>query len=164
MPARSVLPLHPPTPPMSEQTARLVARLRARLQDTTRRMTWAELAFGAAVALGTVAAVWFVATLLEASFWLGTTARTALAAAVGTVGVGVAGAVLARPLGRLLGLLPGPSDEAVARTVGEHHPEVSDRLVNLLQLADGKRSHAPAPFIDQAVQQLAADLDDVSFD
>ena len=149
---------------MSEQTARLVARLRARLQDTTRRMTWAELAFGAAVALGTVAAVWFVATLLEASFWLGTTARTALAAAVGTVGVGVAGAVLARPLGRLLGLLPGPSDEAVARTVGEHHPEVSDRLVNLLQLADGKRSHAPAPFIDQAVQQLAADLDDVSFD
>jgi hypothetical protein len=148
---------------MSEQTARLVARLRTRLQDTTRRMTWAELAFGAAVALGTVAAVWFVATLLEASFWLGTTARTALAAAVGTVGIGVAGAMLARPLGRLLGLLPGPSDEAVARKVGEHHPQVSDRLVNLLQLADGKRSHAPAPFIDQAVQQLAADLDDVSF-
>jgi hypothetical protein len=149
---------------MSEQTARLVARLRARLEKTTRRMTWAELAFGAAVALGTVAAVWFVATLLEASFWLGTTARTALAAAVGTVGIGVAGTMLARPLGRLLGVLSGPSDETIARKVGEHHPQVSDRLVNLLQLADGKRSHAPAPFIDQAVQQLAADLDDVSFD
>ena len=148
---------------MSEQTARLVERLRTRLQRTTRRMTWAELAFGAAVALGVVAAVWFVATLLEAGLWLGTTARTALAAAVGTVALGVGAALLARPLGRLLGLVDGPSEEEVARTVGRHHPNVADRLVNLLQLAEGRRSHAPAPFIDEAVQHLAEDLDEVSF-
>jgi len=149
---------------MSEQTARLVARLRDRLRRTTRRMTWAELAFGAAVAAGSVAGVWLIATLLEASLWLGTTARTALAAAVGTVTVGVAATLLARPLGRLVGLLPGPSDEEVARKVGAHYPSVADRLVNLLQLAEGKRSHAPAPLVDHAVQDLADDLDDVSFD
>jgi len=148
---------------MSEQTARLVERLRTRLQRTTRRMTWAELAFGAAVALGVLTAVWFIATLLEAGLWLGTTARTALAAAVGTVAVGVGAALLARPLGRLLGLVDGPSEEEVARTVGRHHPDVADRLVNLLQLAKGRRSHAPAPFIDEAVQHLAEDLDEVSF-
>jgi hypothetical protein len=148
---------------MSEQTARLVERLRTRLQRTIRRMTWAELAFGAAVAGGVVAAVWFVAALLEASLWLGTTARTALAAAVGTVAVGIGAALLARPLGRLLGLVDGPSEEEVARTVGQHHPDVADRLVNLLQLAEGRRSHAPAPFIDEAVQHLAEDLDEVSF-
>jgi len=127
-------------------------------------MTWAELAFGAVVAVGAVAGVWLLAAVLEASFWLGTAARTALAAAVGTVAIGVAGALLARPLGRLVGLLSGPSEETVARKVGEHHPKVADRLVNLLQLADGKRSHAPAPLVDQAVQHLAHDLDDVSFD
>lgn len=149
---------------MSEQTARLVDRLRTRLQRTTRRITWAEVAFGSAVAVGAVAAVWFIAMLLEAGLWLGTTARTALAAAIATVALGVGAAVLARPLGQLLGLLPGPSEEDVARRVGRHHPNVSDRLVNLLQLADGKRSHAPAPLVDQAVQQLATDLDDVSFD
>ena len=149
---------------MSEQTVRLVAHLRNRLRQTTRRMTWAELAFGAVVAVGAVAGIWLVATVLEASLWLGTAARTALAAAVGTVAVGVAGTLLARPLGRLVGLLPGPSEETVARKVGEHHPNVADRLVNLLQLADGKRSHAPAPLVDQAVQHLADDLDDVSFD
>jgi hypothetical protein len=149
---------------MSEQTARLVARLRARLQRTTRRMTWAELAFGAVVAMGAVAGGWLVATLLEASLWLGTAARTALAAALGTVAVGVAGALLARPLAQLVGLLSGPAEEAVARKVGRHHPRVADRLVNLLQLADGKRSHAPAPLVDQAVQNLAEDLDDVSFE
>jgi len=148
---------------MSEQTARLVERLRSRLQRTTRRMTWAEFAFGASVALGVGAAVWFTAALLEASLWLGTTARTALAATVATVSVGVGATVLARPLGRLLGLVDGPSEEAVARTVGRHHPEVADRLVNLLQLADGNRSPAPAPFIDEAVQHLAEDLDEVSF-
>lgn len=149
---------------MSEQTARLVDRLRTRLQRTIRRMTWADLAFGGAGAVGAGAAVWFLATLLEASLWLGTTARTALAAAVATVGLGVAAVVLAHPLARLLGLAPGPSEEAVARKVGRHHPDVADRLVNLLQLAEGDRSHAPAPLVDQAVQQLAADLEDVSFD
>lgn len=149
---------------MSEQTARLVARVRHRLQRTTRRMTWAELAFGAAVAVGTVAAVWLFATVLEATFWLGTTSRTAVAAAVGTVAVGVGATLLARPLGQLVGLLPGPNEETVARTVGQHHPGVADRLVNLLQLADGKRSYAPAPMVDRAVQNLAEDLDEVSFE
>jgi len=149
---------------MSEQTARLVDRLRTRLQRTIRRMTWADLAFGGAVAVGAGAAVWFLATLLEASLWLGTTARTALAAAVATVGLGVAAVVLARPLARLLGLASGPSEKAVARKVGRHHPHVADRLINLLQLAEGERSHAPAPLVDQAVQQLATDLEDVSFD
>ena len=148
---------------MSEQTARLVDRLRTRLRRTTRRMTWAELAFGAAVAVGVVAAVWFLATLLEASLWLGTTARTALAAAVGTVAVGVGAAMVARPIGRLLGVVSGPSEEEVAREVGRHYPRVADRLVNLLQLAEGRRSHAPAPFVDEAVQHLAEDLDEVSF-
>ena len=148
---------------MSEQTARLVSRLRRRLQHTARRMTRAELAFGLVVALGSAAGIWLVATLLEASLWLGTTARTALAAAVCVVGLGVTAALLARPLGQWIGLLPGPSEEEVARAVGRHHPTVSDRLVNLLHLAEGKRSHAPAPLVDQAVQHLADDLDEVSF-
>ena len=149
---------------MSEQTARLVSRLRTRLNHAAHRMTRAEVAFGAAVAVGAVAALWLMATLLEANLWLGTTARTALAGAVGVVVVGVSAAVLARPLGRWIGILSGPSEEDVARAVGSHHPVVADRLVNLLQLAEGKRSHAPAPMVDQAVQHLAKDLDQVSFD
>ncbi len=149
---------------MSEQTARLVSRLRRRLQHTARRMTRADLAFGLVVALGSATGIWLLATLLEANLWLGTTARTALAAAVFTVGLGVSAAVLARPLGQWLGVLSGPSEEDIARAVGRHHPTVSDRLVNLLHLAEGKRSHAPAPMVDRAVQHLAEDLDDVSFD
>ena len=149
---------------MSEQTARLVSHLRRRLRHTARRMTRADLAFGLVVALGSVAGIWLLATLLEANVWLGTTARTALAATVCTVGIGISAAVLVHPLGQWLGLLPGPSEEDIARAVGRHHPTVSDRLVNLLQLAEGKRSHAPAPLVDHAVQHLADDLDEVSFE
>ena len=148
---------------MSEQTTRLVSHLRRRLRHTARRVRRADLAFGFVVALGSATGIWLLATLLEANLWLGTTARTALAAAVFTVGLGISAAVLARPLGQWLGLLSGPSEEDIARAVGRHHPTVSDRLVNLLQLAAGKRSHAPAPLVDHAVQHLADDLDEVSF-
>jgi len=149
---------------MSDQTARLVQRLRTRLRRAMRRMSWAELAFGGAVAVGSVAALWLLAALLEATLWLEPTVRTGLLVVIGAGLLGVGAAFVARPLGRLVGLLDGPSDEEVARTVGAHYPVVEDRLVNLLQLAEGQASHAPAPYVDRAVQHLAEQIDDVEFE
>jgi hypothetical protein len=149
---------------MSDHTVQLVQDLRSRLRHALRRMTWAELAFGGAVAGGSIAAFWLVAALLEATLWLEPTLRTGLLVLGGATFLGICGAFVARPLGRLLGLLDGPSDEEIARTVGEHDPVVADRLVNLLQLAEGQRSHAPAPYVDRAVQHLAQQIDDAQFD
>ncbi|WP_263787137.1 DUF4175 family protein [Salinibacter grassmerensis] len=149
---------------MSEQTAQLVERLRTRLRRVTRRMSWARLAFGGALAGGTAAALWVLAATLEATLWLQPSLRTGLLLVAGAVLLGIGAAFIARPVGRLLGLLDGPSEEDIARTVGEHHPVVADRLVNLLQLAEGQRSHAPAPYVDQAVQHLADQIDEVRFD
>jgi hypothetical protein len=127
-------------------------------------MTWAELAFGGAVAVGSIAAFWLVAAALEATLWLQPTLRTSLLVLGGATLLGVSAAFVARPLGRLLGLLDGPSDEEIARTVGAHDPVVADRLVNLLQLAEGQRSRAPAPYVDRAVQHLAQQIDEAQFD
>lgn len=149
---------------MSDETARLVARLRARLRTTTRRLTWAELAWGSAVAVGTLAALWLLTAALEATLWLSPPPRTALLGLTAAAALGVAGTFLFRPLGRLIGLLDGPSDKDVARTVGATHPGVADRLVNLLQLADGARSHAPAPYVDRAVKHLAQQVEEVAFE
>ena len=149
---------------MSEQTARLVDRLRARLQHTMRRITWARVAFGSAVLVGTLAALWLAAAAVEAGLWLDTTPRTALAVVIAAATLGVVGAYLARPLGQLLGVSPSPSDEEIARTVGRAYPEVSDRLVNLLQLAEGQSTRAPAPFVDRAVQRLGEEVDPVPFE
>lgn len=149
---------------MSEQTARLVERIRNRLQHATRRLTWAELAFGGIVAVGSLATLWLLAAVLEASLWLGTSLRTGLVLAGATLTIGLIAVFVARPLGRLLGVVQGPTEEDVARSVGEKHPVVADRLVNLLQLAEGRRSHAPAPYVDRAVQHLADQMDEVQFD
>jgi len=149
---------------MSEHTAQLVQHLRSRLRRALRRMTWAELAFGGAVAVGGIAAFWLVAAALEATLWLQPTLRTGLLVLGGATLLGVSAAFVARPLGRLLGLLDGPSDEEIARTVGAHDPVVADRLVNLLQLAEGQRSRAPAPYVDRAVQHLAQQIDEAQFD
>jgi len=127
-------------------------------------MSWAQLAFGGVLAGGTAAALWLLAATLEATLWLQPSLRTGLLLLAGTVLLGVGAAFIARPVGRLLGLLDGPSEKDVARTVGEHHPVVADRLVNLLQLAEGQRSHAPAPYVDHAVQHLADQIDEVRFE
>ncbi len=127
-------------------------------------MSWAQLAFGGALAGGAAAALWLLAATLEAALWLQPSLRTGLLLLAGAVLLGIGAAFIARPVGRLLGLLDGPSEEDVARTVGEHHPVVADRLVNLLQLAEGQRSHAPAPYVDRAVQHLADHVDEVRFD
>jgi len=149
---------------MSKETARLVERLRNRLQRAMRRLTWAELAFGGAVAAGSLATLWLVAAVLEATLWLGTGLRTGLVLLGGAAVLGVVAVFVARPLARLLGLANGPSEKEVARTVGEHYPSVEDRLIDLLQLAEGERSHAPAPYVDRAVQHLARQITDVQFE
>ena len=149
---------------MSEQTARLVERLRTRLRQATRRMSWAELAFGGVLAGGAAATLWGLAATLEATLWLQPSLRTGLLALGAAVLLGIVAAFVARPMGRLLGLLSGPSEEDVARAVGERHPAVADRLVNLLQLAEGEGSHAPAPHVDRAIQHLATQIDEERFD
>ena len=144
---------------MSEQTARLVERLRTRLRRATRRMSWAQLAFGGALAGGTAAALWLLAATLEAALWLQPSLRTGLLLLAGAVLLGIGAAFIARPVRRLLGLLDGPSEMDVPRMLGDHHPVVADPLVNPLQPAEGHPSHAPSPYLDQAAQHLADPID-----
>lgn len=149
---------------MSEQTARLVDRLRTRLHTTIRRITLAQVAFGATVTAGVVAALWLLSAALEAGLWLAPTPRSVLIGVVAIAAVGVGLYFLARPLLQLVGLVSGFSEKEVARRIGRHYPEVSDRLVNVLDLVDGRRSHAPAPLIDEAVRSLSEEVEPVPFE
>lgn len=62
------------------------------------------------------------------------------------------------PVLRWTGVLPGLSDDAVATRIGAVFPEVRDRLLNLLQLLDGRHSSAPEPLIQAAADRLGSDL------
>ncbi|ARA92449.1 hypothetical protein AWN76_004210 [Rhodothermaceae bacterium RA] len=149
---------------MSEHTLSLLAAIRDRLRATIRRITLAELACGLLLTLGILAGVLCAAVAVEAGFWLDPTPRTVLYYAV----LGLAGGLLVYfgviPLLRLLGVLPGPGEQAVARRIGQRYPEVADRLVNLLDLAEGRRSEAPPELVDRAVRMLGEQVQSVPFE
>ncbi|PSQ99531.1 MAG: hypothetical protein BRD48_03995 [Bacteroidetes bacterium QS_9_68_14] len=154
---------------MSEETTRLVERLRRRLRHAVRRLTLGELAFGAVVTFGALAALWLASVAVEASLWMRPGLRTVVVSVVGVAALALLGTFVARPLGRLLGLLGRPSDQEAARRVGARFPErVADRFVNVLQLASGARSgeaeDAGQPLADRAVARLGRAVENVEFE
>ena len=149
---------------MSEQSLQLLQRLRRRLNYTARRITLADLLFGLAVSLGIVAGIWFIAVGLEAGLWMETTTRTILFWLQAALLVGLLLYFVVLPLLRLGGILPGPSTELLAGRIGDHFPEVGDRLVNLLDLSEGRRTDAPDALVDGAVQMLGRQVEPVSFE
>lgn len=149
---------------MSSVTQQLVELLRRRLLAARRRLLQADLAAGSAGLLGVTAALWLVAAGTEWLLWLPSAIRWALFALVLAVSLAalVRGVIL--PMLRHVGWLPGREESTIARQVGRTNPEVGDRLLNLLQLAEGRHSDSPEPFVDQAVQRLGEPLQNVDFD
>ncbi|GAB5521542.1 MAG: hypothetical protein RhofKO_37930 [Rhodothermales bacterium] len=149
---------------MSDETLHLVERLRRRLHTTLRRMTLAQLLAGLLLCAGVLTGLWLVASAAEARFWMGTTPRSIIFWLVAATAVGLLGYFFVIPLLRLVGLLPSPAEEEVAKQIGTHYPEVSDRLVNILDLTSGRASGAASPLVDSAVSQLGREVAPVRFE
>ena len=149
---------------MSEHTLQLVERLRQRLRAAMRRMTLAEALFGLVLTLGILSAYWVLSAALEAGLWLDGSVRAVLFWTGVLTATGLFVFFLLLPLLRFTGLLPGPSEEGIARRIGARFPEVSDRLVNLLQLASGRHTSAPDALVEGAVQMLGRQVESVPFE
>ena len=149
---------------MSEATYTLLQQLRRRLHQAMRRQTAAEVAFGALVTLAVLAALLLAGAAVEAVLWLGVGLRSLWFWAFVLAALGLLGYFVALPVLRLAGLVPGLDERAAARTAGARHPEVADRLTALLDLADGRASAAPSPFVERAVQALGASVAPVPFE
>ncbi len=79
-------------------------------------------------------------SILEGLFYLSPAIRTGLvlAAAVGILTVGII--FLVRPVLSALGIIARKSDLDLAHIAGKHFPDIKDRLYNLLQIADERKS------------------------
>lgn len=129
-----------------------------------RRITLADTLYGLGLTLSVFSLTVLVSVAMEAGFWFGTLLRTIMFWAIVSATVGLGAFGMLRPLLRHHGILPGVSEEAVARRVGFRYPEIADRLVNLLHLAEGRRSEAPGPMVEAAICALSQRMQHVPFD
>ncbi|MDZ4701173.1 MAG: DUF4175 family protein, partial [Rhodothermales bacterium] len=149
---------------MSEKTQAFISSLRQRLQAVGRRQQLAECAWGGVFFLGSIAAIWLLATAVEASLWLDSAFRTFLFWSVLLSALALAYWVVVRPLLRMGGWLSGPSEAQLARQIGQRFPEISDRFTTMLQLIEGRTSPSSPGIIDHAVASLGRTIDPVPFE
>ena len=137
--------------------------LRRRLRAVRRRVTGAAVARGALVTLGVVGGVVAVALAAEAGVWLGVELRTALFWMVVALAAALVVALVAVPLLRMWGALPGLDEAAVVRRAGQDYPGVDDRLATFLDLADGHASGGDR-LQAAALEALGREVADVPFE
>ena len=138
--------------------------LRRGIAATSRRLALGEglrfLGWGIAV----FGALLLGLTLLEAGLWFQPEVRTIVFWVLASLlALSVLGAVLP-PLFRLKGWLPGLSELETAARIGRDIPEIDDRLVNVLQLADGAGSMGSGLLVDRAVRHIGDDLKNVELE
>lgn len=148
---------------MNDQTQRVIRSIVDRLGRATRRITLAELLSGVVLMVAALASAWVVLAGAEALLWLGSRARTVIAWSVVLLAFALGCWWVLRPLLRYLGITGQPDADDVARMVGRVCPDVSDRLVNLLQLADGRHSSSSGAIIGAAVVELGESVAAIDF-
>jgi hypothetical protein len=71
-----------------------------------------------------------------------------------------------RPLLRLLGILPSEREETIARRIGASFPQLRDRLLNALQLAENVTAwatHYSVQLIDASLEEFSAEIRSFDF-
>ena len=101
--------------------------------------------------------LYFIFTLLVEHFlWLSTGLRTALFWLFILVEVGLLTKFIGIPLAKLFNLKKGIDYDDASKLIGEHFPEVSDKLLNVLQLnKTSNQSELLIASIDQKSSELS---------
>lgn len=105
--------------------------------------------------------LYFFATLfIEYILWLSITARTLLFWLFVVVEVALFGRFIAFPLLKLFNLQKGISTKEASKLIGNHFPEVNDKLLNVLQLHDAKSN---SELLLASINQKSEELTPVPF-
>jgi len=105
--------------------------------------------------------LYFLFTLLVEHFlWLNTTARTILFWVFIFVEVGLFFKFIAVPLTKLFNLQKGINYENASKIIGNHFPEVNDKLLNVLQL---KQNTSESELLLASIEQKSIELNPIPF-
>ncbi|WP_298762883.1 DUF4175 family protein [uncultured Polaribacter sp.] len=131
-----------------------------KLQQFTRKYYVNELIKGTILFLSLGALYLFFTLFLEYFLWLKPTARTLLFWIFVAVEVFLLIRFIAIPIFKLIGLRKGISLEASSKIIGNHFPEVKDKLLNVLQL---KESSNQTDLLLASINQKAEELQPIPF-
>ena len=109
---------------------------------------------GVLCAVGIVLTLFLAAVLLEHFGWLSSLFRGIIFWVGVAAVVTVVAWMVVRPLLKMHGLGKRIDHAEAARIIGRHFPEVSDKLLNLLQLMDGDESDLLLAAVEQKTAQL----------
>ncbi|MCR4829198.1 MAG: DUF4175 family protein [Bacteroidales bacterium] len=123
---------------------------------------------GALLAVALLVGLYLVMVLLEHFGWFGTGVRTLLFWGFIAATVAVLAYYVVTPLLKMRGLGRRISYDEAARIIGEHFPEVKDKLLNLLQLQSSQAGGATpdgasAELLRASIDQKTASLSPVPF-
>lgn len=134
--------------------------IQSKLQQFIRKYYTNELLKGA-ILFFAIGLLYFIFTLfVEYALWLGTTARTVLFWAFIIVELGLFVKFIVFPLTQLFNIRIGIDFETASKLIGNHFPEVDDKLLNVLQLNQNRQQ---SDLLLASIEQKSAELKPIPF-
>jgi len=134
--------------------------IKNKLEAFIKRYYTNELLKGA-ILFFTIGLLYFLLILfLEYVLWMGTTARAILFWLFVFVELVLLGNFILWPLAKLFKLQKGIDYEEASRIIGHHFPEVSDKLLNMLQL---QKEHSHSELLLASIEQKSVELNPIPF-
>ena len=131
-----------------------------KLQHFTRKYYKSELLKGTILFFSLGCIYFFITLFIESFLWLQPLARTALFWTFILVEAYLLVQFILKPILKLIGLQKGISFQESSRIIGNHFPEIQDKLLNILQL---KQDPNPSDLLVASIAQKAAEIQPIPF-
>ena len=131
-----------------------------KLRHFTRKYYRSELLKGSILFFSLGCIYFFITLFIESFLWLQPLARTALFWTFIIVEAYLSVQFILKPILKLIGLQKGISFQESSRIIGNHFPEIQDKLLNILQL---KEDPNPSDLLLASIAQKAAEIQPIPF-
>ncbi|MBR9915171.1 MAG: hypothetical protein GYB32_10170, partial [Algicola sp.] len=135
-------------------------QIQGKLEQFIKRFYTNELLKGAILFFAIGLLYLMVTLFIEYVLWLGPTARTILFWVFIAVELALFTKFIAFPLAKLFKLQKGINYEEASQIIGNHFPEVNDKLLNVLQLNE---RGAQSELLEASIEQKSAELSPIPF-
>jgi tetratricopeptide (TPR) repeat protein len=143
---------------MSEGTPKILTKLINRLAIVRTRENSSSLLYGILFSASTIVGGAILALLVEQMFYLPVLPRTIIFWLIAGAAIGLLAWFVIRPL------MKKESDELTAAKVGNHFPNIKDKLVNILQLDKEKSTQLYSPeLIDASFEDVRKEIEPLDF-